>query len=112
MSPGQLRRISGVVATIALLLAVAALAPAARAQDPLEVRARQAAALIAAEPKWPDDLFDASFLKQVPPDKLRAVGKDYFGKTGALADLQLTRKTGEYAAVYDMILEKNQVVAM
>src|SRR5262245_46167634 len=100
------------VAIVFLLGAVVLAARAARAQDPLEMRARQAAALIAAEPGWPDDLFDASFLKQVPAERLRAIGKDYFGKTGALADLQLTQKKGEYSAVYDMILERNVVVPM
>ncbi|MBK7877747.1 MAG: serine hydrolase [Planctomycetes bacterium] len=95
-----------------VLALVTLLAPRLRAQDVLEVRARQAAALIAAEPTWPDDLFDPAFLKQVPPAQLRSIGKDFHAKTGALVELQLAQRKGAYAGVFDMILAKEQVVPL
>lgn len=97
------------------LLAVAAVAlaaPSARAQDALERRAREAAALIAAEPTWPDDLFDKSFVKQVPPEQLRAIGRDYFEKNGALVEVQLTQRKSEFAGTFDLILAQDKVVPM
>ena len=99
------------ILTIVLAL-VTLLVPPARAQDVLETRARQAAGIIAAEPAWPDDLFDAAFLKQVPAAQMKAIGKDFFGRTGALVELQLAQRKGEYSGVYDMILEKDQVVPL
>ncbi|MBI5362941.1 MAG: serine hydrolase [Planctomycetes bacterium] len=95
-----------------VISALALLAPRARAQDVLETRAKQAAGLIAAEPAWPDDLFDKAFLKQVPAEQLRAIGKDFFGKTGALVELQLAQRKSEWSGVYDMILAKEQVVPL
>lgn len=92
--------------------AFAFLAPIARAQDVLETRARQAAGIVAAEPAWPDDLFDKAFLKQVPAEQMRAIGKEFFAKTGALVDLQLAQKKSEWSGVYDMILAKDQVVPL
>ena len=56
--------------------------------------------------------FDAAFLKQVPAAQMKAIGKDFFGRTGALVELQLAQRKGEYSGVYDMILEKDQVVPL
>jgi hypothetical protein len=86
--------------------------PAAPAADVLERRAREAAAICAKEPAWPEDLFDADFQKQVPPARMRAIGLDYFSKCGALEGVQLVQRQGPWAGKYDLLFEKERVVPM
>lgn len=88
------------------------LAPGLHAQEVLDQRARQAAGIVAAEPRWADDLFDPAFLKQVPPARLQAIGKDFFAKCGALVEMQPTQRKGEFSATYDLIFDQDLVVSM
>lgn len=95
--------VSGIVSFISLLAALLASPARSQAADVLGERAREAATIIAAEPKWRDDLFDASFTKQVPPEQLRAIGKQTFARTGAVVEVQETQRKGAYTGDFDVI---------
>lgn len=95
-----------------LAVVVAFLAPSARAQDALEQRAREAAAVIAEKPVWPDDLLDAELVKKVSAAQLRSIGKDCFGKFGGVLDVQLTQRRGPWSGTFDVILAKEVVLPM
>ena len=109
--PGE--TLHGMRTILAIVLGfVTFLSSSARANDVLDARARQAANIIAAEPKWPEDLFDPAFTKQVPAAQMTAIGKDYFGKAGGVVEVQLAQRTSPWSGVYDVILSKERVVAM
>jgi hypothetical protein len=100
---------------IRMLVAVAAswtLSVDAMAQDMLQRRAREAAALIAADPSWPEDLFVEGFRAQVPDERLKAIGQQYFAQGGTVVEVQQTGSKGEHAGTFDLIMEKGVVVPM
>jgi beta-lactamase class A len=78
----------------------------------LERRAQEVAAIVSAEPKWSEELFDAAFLKQVPAAQLVAIGKQYHAMCGAVSEVRLTERKGEFAGTFDLHCEKQQVVSM
>jgi beta-lactamase class A len=94
------------VAGLALSLA---LAPG---ESPLEVRVKQVAAIVSSDAKWPDDLFDPSFLRQVPPAQMKAIGAQFFAQCGAVKDVALVSKQSEFHAKYDVLGEKDVVFPM
>lgn len=87
-------------------------AATARDADVLFERARAAAAIIAADPQWPDDLFSAEFLKAAPPAQLVEIGKSLFAKGGAVVSVDLAQAKGPYSALFDVSLEKDVVLPM
>jgi hypothetical protein len=92
-----------------LLLTLAALAHAVP-ESPLEQRAHEVAALVSAEPKWPDDLFDAAFTKAVPPPKLKDLCTGIFKQFGKIEALNLVHRDTEFAGKFEAILEKGFVM--
>lgn len=104
-------RAEAVVSTCAATFAQAAAAPV-RAEELLMERARAAAALIAAEPTWPDTLFSAEFLAAAPPAQLVAIGKSVFAQGGAVVQVDLAQSKGPFAGVFDVSLEKDLVIPM
>lgn len=89
-----------------------ALSAGAMAQDMLQRRAREAAAIIGADPSWPEGLFVEGFQAQVPDERLRAIGRQYFAQCGGVLDVQQTGSKGEHAGTFDLIMEKGTVVPM
>lgn len=94
------------------VLACSGLATLARAEDLLTQRARSAAGVIAADPHWPDHLFDAEFTKLVPPRKLTEIGKSLFAQCGGVVEIDLAQAKGPYSGVFDVLLEKDVVIPM
>lgn len=80
--------------------------------DVLTRRAHEIAALVRKDPKWADDLFDKSFLKQVPPEKITSICEQYFGMVGSIVDVQPRERKSEYSGSCDLVGEKDQVVPM
>src|SRR5262249_15498571 len=80
--------------------------------DVLDRRAREVAALVAKDPKWADDLFDKSFVKQVPPAKLAPTLEQYFDMLGKIVDVQPVQRKGDFSGGYDMVGEKDVVARM
>ncbi len=78
--------------------------------ETLAKRAQDVAALIAAEPKWADDLFDASFVKAVPPAKIRELCSGLFQAHGAITSISRTDSTGPLAAKYDAVFANGSVM--
>ena len=78
----------------------------------LASRAHEIAALVTKGPKWADDLFDKTFLKQVPPEKIVSIGEQYFGMVGRIVDVQFGERTGEFSGKADLVGEKDQIVPM
>lgn len=106
------RALLALTAALFLPLAASRAQDAPSAADVLEQRAREAAALISADPKWPDDLFDAEFLKAAPPKKLTALGKQLFAAAGKPIALELTDRKGPFSGVYDAVCEKDVAVTL
>jgi hypothetical protein len=95
--------------TLPALLSIAALAQPLP-ETPLDARARQVAALVAAEPAWPDDLFDASFTKAVPAPKLKDLCSGIFEQFGKIEALNLVHKDTDLSGKFEAILEKGFVM--
>lgn len=86
---------------------------ASHAADPeaiLQRRAQEVAALITAEPRWAEDLFDASFLAAVPADKIRALASELHGKYGRIEAMNHVSQDSELSGKYEAILEKGFVM--
>lgn len=97
-----------IVALTGLLLA----SMSAAAQDALDRRAQEASGIVAAKPAWPSGLFDPSFTAKVSDEQLRAIGRDFFTKTGGVKAVRRTSRTGVNAGSFDLIMEKGLVVPM
>ncbi|MBM3977284.1 MAG: serine hydrolase [Planctomycetes bacterium] len=108
--PGRIRAMRALILYVCALVFVGRAASAH--QDALERRAREVAAIIAAEPKWADDLFDKAFLKEVPPARLRAIGLQYFAQCGEVTDVRLQERKTEHSAVFEMTFAKDQVATL
>lgn len=95
-----------------LAVGLAGLFPTApgAAETPLEQRAQAVAALVAAEPQWADDLFDASFTKAVPPQKLKELCTSLFKQYGKIEALNLVQRDSDLSGKFEAILEKGFVM--
>lgn len=76
----------------------------------LAKRAAEVVAMIAAEPKWADDLFDPSFLKAVPPAQLRKLSSDLFEQFGAIESMPRTESTSALSGKYEAIFVNGTVM--
>ena len=88
------------------------LGSAARAEDTLERRAREAAGIIAEKPAWPEALFHESFTRQVSDAQLTTIGAQFFGKCGAVQAVQQISSKGPNFGTFDLITAKGFVVPM
>src|SRR5260221_8792311 len=97
---------------LAIALSTASRSPSVQGTSPLQRRAHDVAALVGKDPKWAPDLFDKSFLKQVPPAKLGPIFEQYSDLIGSVVDVQLREQESEYAANCDLVGEKEFVAPM
>lgn len=100
-------------ALASLLLAL----PSTAAQDPapdtlLERRAKDVVALIVGEPTWADDLFNPSFLKAVPPEKMREICRSLHKAHGPVAAHTLLRRDSDVAGSFEFVFENGSVVSV
>ncbi len=94
-----------------LLLALPTPEPSQTSNDAvLAKRAQEVAALVAAAPKWADDLFDAAFLKAVPPEQLKTLCSGIFGKLGAIASMPRSESMTALSAKYEAIFADGSVM--
>jgi hypothetical protein len=93
-----------------LLLALLSPSPAQAPGDALERRAKDIAALISADPKWEADLFDAAFVKAVPPDKMRDLVRSYHAQHGAVASTLFVSRESEYSGKLDFVFENGDTM--
>lgn len=113
------RLLAGLAAAVCLLplgLAVprrASDAQEARPADepsPLERRARQFAAAISADPKWPEDLFDEAYRRNVPAASLRKLLADTFASEGAVTSVLAVRNDSAVAGRFELAFEKGGIL--
>ncbi len=97
---------------LAIALSTASRSPSVQGTSPLQRRAHDVAALVGKDPKWAPDLFDKSFLKQVPPAKLGPIFEQYSDLIGSVVDVQLREQESEYAANFDLVGAKDFVAPM
>ncbi|MFN0241843.1 MAG: serine hydrolase [Planctomycetota bacterium] len=79
---------------------------AAQDEAILERRVREVGALVSADPKWSDDLFDPAFLAAVPPAKLRELGRGIFQQCGRVTATSLVQRESALAGKFEAVLEK------
>ncbi|MBI1851896.1 MAG: serine hydrolase [Planctomycetes bacterium] len=94
------------------VVAIAVAAALFLGDSPLERRAKDVAACIAKEPKWADDLFDPSFLRALPAEKLRSLFTGLFAQYGSVTDVTLVSAEGPSSGKFDAVLEKGVVMPM
>ena len=91
-----------------LLLLLLLVAPAlSQSEPPLQQRARQMAALLAAEPVVEVELFDPAFLQAVPPAQLRSLGASLHAACGAATDVALVSSESRHAGRFEVGTDKN-----
>jgi hypothetical protein len=88
---------------IALLVTILApiASPALAKEGPLDKRAKDVASLLVAEPKWADDLFDAAFLKAVPPDKIRELCTSVHAEHGVVRTTVSKKSDSEFSGSFE-----------
>lgn len=84
-----------------LLAAVAALPAPAQADSPLQQRAHEMGALLAAEPAVEREAFDPAFLQAVPPAQLQALGRQLHAACGEVTALTLLERRSEWSGRFE-----------
>jgi beta-lactamase class A len=78
--------------------------------DPLERRVRQAADAVSKDPKWPDDLFDEAFRKNVPVPAFRKLLADTYASEGAVTSVVCVRRASPRSARFEFGCERGGVL--
>lgn len=99
------------VPVLFVFLAIGLAGAPARADDPVEMRARDVAAMLVAEPRIPDDLFDEAFLRAVPPPQLVALCQSY-SALGEVTDVVRTEGDSSLTGEFDVLFSSEQILPM
>lgn len=86
--------------------------PPAAPATPVARRADDVARAVQKDPAWPDEIFDAEFRANVPPESLKKLLARVYGDEGSIRGLTLVRSSDDRSGRFELAGSKGGVMQM